>query len=435
MEAPHLEGLYQQYGEEKIHFIGAITDLDNWDNLNGSSWRTKFNPNLTYFLSTKTEFLQYESIFGSSGHPHNVLIGRDYKVTHIIGGWSADAITTAVEEAIELMEDMHVTNPIDDFILEYGQTTQIDISNVFTSSSNYDYTLEMNYDHPEAISAELNNKIISVTTGNQAQNIVFTLTGTSDKDSKITKFTIIINEAGVVPEVKDFESGSISDFWTFSGNSNWTVVDDGNGGFCAKTATIGDDQTTTIIANKTFSTGASVKFDRKISTEADFDYFEFFIDGEMKCRWSGEVGWATSPYYAIPEGEHAVKWSFVKDGGATGGSDCSWIDNVSFIFSGSVNGINSYDVLSGDFSLITNYPNPFNPSTTISFYTKKQLSNINISVYNAMGEKVVELLNGNLNKGNHSFEFDGTNMNSGVYYIRVGNGNSIVMTRKMLLVK
>ncbi len=51
------------------------------------------------------------------------------------------------------------------------------------------------------------------------------------------------------------------------------------------------------------------------------------------------------------------------------------------------------------------------------------------------GEKVRELINGALIKGNHKIDFDGKNLNSGVYYISIKNGISTQMSKKIILIK
>ncbi|MEO8232246.1 MAG: T9SS type A sorting domain-containing protein [Ignavibacteriota bacterium] len=93
-----------------------------------------------------------------------------------------------------------------------------------------------------------------------------------------------------------------------------------------------------------------------------------------------------------------------------------------------------------DFYLQQNYPNPFNPSTKINFGLKKA-GNVEITVYNILGNKVATLLNGYKPAGNHSVSFDASNLpagrqglSSGVYLYRIVT-NEFVQTRKMILEK
>ncbi|MBN1968544.1 MAG: T9SS type A sorting domain-containing protein [Candidatus Delongbacteria bacterium] len=86
-------------------------------------------------------------------------------------------------------------------------------------------------------------------------------------------------------------------------------------------------------------------------------------------------------------------------------------------------------------TLFGNYPNPFNPSTTINFQTMVE-GFVNISVYNQNGQLISKLLDENLAAGKHSIVWNSENQNvsSGVYFLKVEQNNQLVST-KMLLMK
>jgi hypothetical protein len=86
-----------------------------------------------------------------------------------------------------------------------------------------------------------------------------------------------------------------------------------------------------------------------------------------------------------------------------------------------------------DYYLAQNYPNPFNPSTKINFGLKKA-GEVEITVYNILGNKVATLFKGFKSAGNHSVVFDASNLSSGVYLYKVA-ANEFVQTRKMILEK
>jgi hypothetical protein len=80
-----------------------------------------------------------------------------------------------------------------------------------------------------------------------------------------------------------------------------------------------------------------------------------------------------------------------------------------------------------------NYPNPFNPGTTISFALRES-SHIQLNVYNMLGQKVGELINGRHSVGSHEVYFDAKSLTSGVYYYELkADGQRLV--RKMTLLK
>ena len=86
-----------------------------------------------------------------------------------------------------------------------------------------------------------------------------------------------------------------------------------------------------------------------------------------------------------------------------------------------------------NFELSQNYPNPFNPSTKINF-TLLNDDLTNLSVYNALGEKVSEIVNEYLTRGNYDFTFNAENLPSGLYFAQLKSGSN-VKTIKMTLLK
>ncbi len=85
------------------------------------------------------------------------------------------------------------------------------------------------------------------------------------------------------------------------------------------------------------------------------------------------------------------------------------------------------------FILGQNYPNPFNPTTVIRFLLKKR-TRVSLSIYNTAGQKISVLVNGNLNPGNHTYNWDASHLSSGIYYYRL-EGNGINQSRKMVLLR
>jgi len=85
------------------------------------------------------------------------------------------------------------------------------------------------------------------------------------------------------------------------------------------------------------------------------------------------------------------------------------------------------------FGLLQNYPNPFNPSTTIGYALPKR-SHVTLTVFNALGEKVADLVNGELGAGYHEARFDASDLASCVYLYRLQAGD-FVQTRKLILLK
>ncbi|QQS37023.1 MAG: T9SS type A sorting domain-containing protein [Ignavibacteriales bacterium] len=92
-----------------------------------------------------------------------------------------------------------------------------------------------------------------------------------------------------------------------------------------------------------------------------------------------------------------------------------------------------------EFALKQNYPNPFNPTTKISFNLPEE-SEVQLSVYNALGQKVIDLVNQQYPAGFYETDFNGSNLTSGIYFFTLNaqgleGGTSYTQTRKMLLLK
>lgn len=86
-----------------------------------------------------------------------------------------------------------------------------------------------------------------------------------------------------------------------------------------------------------------------------------------------------------------------------------------------------------DFKLYQNYPNPFNPSTTIR-YEIPITTNVNLKIFNTLGQEIITLVNEIKHPGNYEVEFNGSGLSSGVY-IAVLKTKEAQITRSMLLIK
>ena len=84
------------------------------------------------------------------------------------------------------------------------------------------------------------------------------------------------------------------------------------------------------------------------------------------------------------------------------------------------------------YMLHQNYPNPFNPKTVIS-YQLPVASDITLSIYSITGQKVATLVSEIQTPGNHKYEWDASNMASGVYYYRLTADNFVGMKKLILL--
>ncbi|MDD4309824.1 MAG: C25 family cysteine peptidase [Candidatus Cloacimonetes bacterium] len=351
---------------------------------------------------------------------------------------------------------------------------------------------------------------------------------------------------GVVME--NFESGFTSFPWSFMGG-NWTsVAASYNGSTAAKSATISHNGSTSISVTMSNAQNGEISFWKKVSSEQNYDFLKFYINGTLKNQWSGITDDWSQATYPVPAGNNTFKWEYMKDSGSSNGSDCAWLDDIVFpgggelvgvpVFVADVSSINfgqiavgehgssqltisnsgnasmlgtlttaapfslgldplvpaytlSYVIDAGEFmtfnvhfspqqympysgemiitsddplasvttvsllgtgstvdnedplnpaitALIGNYPNPFNPTTTIKFSLKTK-SPVNLEIYNIMGQKVRTLVKGDIDQGFHSVVWNGKDGNnrpvsSGVYFYKLDAGK-YTSTKKMIIMK
>ena len=132
--------------------------------------------------------------------------------------------------------------------------------------------------------------------------------------------------------IEDWETGDFSKFpWEFGGNANFSVVTESpyEGTYCAKSGDISDSQTSSLLLSGYVSSPGTISFFRKVSSESNYDYLRFYIDGSLQEQWAGTIAWGQVSY-SVTAGEHTFEWMYYKDGSVSTGSDCAWVDYIIF---------------------------------------------------------------------------------------------------------
>ena len=215
-------------------------------------------------------------------------------------------------------------------------------------------------------------------------------------------------------EIEDFETGDFSQFdWQFEGEGGWEIVSNGafEGQYCAHTIEMGHSCEAVMSLDYDFACDNEISFYVRTSTEAGYDFLNFYVDDERMGRWAGETGW-TMVSYMIPQGSHRLTWSYIKDGGATGGQDCVWVDFIVLPPTEVVLDIEE-DGLSTGSGALTVYPNPSNGDITVALHQTSQ-----VTVFNAMGQQILSLNEVNGLQQLHLGEV-------GVYFVRISDANGV----------
>jgi hypothetical protein len=144
------------------------------------------------------------------------------------------------------------------------------------------------------------------------------------------------------------------------------------------------------------------------------------------------------PAWPLPENlaySNTTLQSAGTDGFALG--DLNWFPSQKtqwLAAGGTTTGIKKLSKVPSQFNLSNNYPNPFNPSTTIKF-SLASAGNVTLQIYNITGQLVKTVINNeSMSKGEYSYSVSLNNFASGVYFYRLQQGAN-VMTKKMVLLK
>ncbi|MHC4633992.1 MAG: M4 family metallopeptidase [Planctomycetota bacterium] len=152
-------------------------------------------------------------------------------------------------------------------------------------------------------------------------------------DGVLNSWSLIIETpyGGGCEAVEGFETGDFGSFsWVHSGEADWIVTsaEKNTGIYSAKAGTISHSQSSSLEVTLECASG-NVGFYRKISSEAAFDKLKFYIDEVEVSDWSGFQDWSRVSY-PVSAGTRTFKWSYLKDGSVSIGSDTAWIDDIVF---------------------------------------------------------------------------------------------------------
>ena len=214
--------------------------------------------------------------------------------------------------------------------------------------------------------------------------------------------------AGEINE--DYETGDFSNYSWLQGIFPWVV--DANqiyeGSYSSRSAfnlPDGEESELSIYVN-VLSPG-DISFYKFVSSEFNFDFLKFKINGTKVGEWSGEDSvWSFVSFPVNNTGTHTFKWEYDKDGSWSDGDDCAWIDYIVFppIY------VNQTIINDNDFRMNI-YPNPSLGIFNLSFNDNKKH---NIEITNLSGKQflyVEDIIS--------DYKFDFSKLPAGSYFINV----------------
>ena len=246
--------------------------------------------------------------------------------------------------------------------------------------------------------------------------------------------------------------------------------------FVMKTDSLGDSLwTKTFSGENTYNCGFSITQDNNDNLMAsgnsnipNYCGLLIYLDIDGNIIWEIETDYhirtilsvsensfvaGSSNFYSF-DNKYEILWSTDYPGGGLGDKGIAFINENGFVFpyfnnnslilyktnnEGGIVSIDDTEILQFENQQLFNYPNPFNPSTTIEFSIKNN-SRVELSVYNIKGQKVKILANNEFEKGNHSIIWNGDNdfrkqVSSGIYYYKLTINGKNEVVKKCLLLK
>ncbi|MBS1491872.1 MAG: T9SS type A sorting domain-containing protein [Bacteroidetes bacterium] len=167
-----------------------------------------------------------------------------------------------------------------------------------------------------------------------------------------------------------------------------------------------------------------------ITSAPQFDSTNYLISASSPCIDAGNPGAAfNDPESSTPgQAKFPARGTLINDMGAYGGP-------LSKLIANTMVGVQEPVSLVSSFQLKQNFPNPFNPTTKIS-YDIKSASFVSLKIYNSTGKEVTELVNRVQTQGSYSINFDAGSygLASGTYFYKLTSGTESI-TKTMLLIK
>jgi hypothetical protein len=225
--------------------------------------------------------------------------------------------------------------------------------------------------------------------------------------------TELLHTFSVGTALETFETGDFSFLgWAQDGDLPWGFTDEEahTGTYSARSGAIGDDEVTKLYIYADIFVDGEISFWFKTSTQYHCDYFAFYIDNKKKDWWSGENDW-TNVSYDLTAGHHCFLWLYDKNRQNQSGSDCAWIDDITFPRASIVNSVEE---------VVTKKGNALYPNPSTGCFTLELEEESNVNIFNVYGQTVMRL-----SQVSGSQHIDLSHMPKGLYFVQIQNESNI----------
>jgi len=158
-------------------------------------------------------------------------------------------------------------------------------------------------------------------------------------------------------------------------------------------------------------------------------FSDFNEQGSWDSTWypaQGDFDWSQIAYFQIVAENQALN------------NIHFWFDNIKIVNQNSPLSINDLEKVNDTFVLRQNYPNPFNALTKFEYIVKglgNKPQQINLTIYNILGQKVTTLVDRKQSAGTYQVNFNAGDLSSGIYYYKLIVKDHYAQTKKMILLK
>ena len=234
----------------------------------------------------------------------------------------------------------------------------------------------------------------------------------------------VLNEGFVdmyfIDSLKGWRAYGNNMYLTTNGGSNWVVQILPSGGIILST---GINEFSNINSDTIFGAGGIAFYG---SGQFRSIIYKTFNGGKNWFYQVPDTAIHSGTYQHIQFSDRLKGWAYWVSGGihTLSGGDTAWLTKIK----------NTNYAISTDYKLFQNFPNPFNPNTTIS-YELLVTSNIELKVYNIEGKEVSTIVKKKQNAGNYNISYNGSSFPSGVYFYSLFSEGILIDTKKMVLVR
>ncbi len=372
----------------------------------------------------------------------SIITGLNYDTVTVTASYNdnTDSVKVVVKDLESELIVSRIYPDTSDVGLFIGSSTTITITAEFNDGHLEDVTDEATYDNPSPEIATISNGIITGVSEGEVDINVSYQGSIGEPESTMIHVTVSSGSAVWL----ESECGEVGENWNILSDaqaSNGYYVTVKSGIQSLDNAPTGSENQI-VIPFSLVAGGSFSIYGRLNCPTYDDDSFWLKVDDGTFSMHNGLVtsGWEWILFndYELTEGAHTLTIGYREDGAK--------MDKIAISNSGTApegmggaaqnpcdsSGIINLNGIPKDYSLEQNSPNPFNKTTQFT-YSLPTNSNINISIFNVIGEIVEVLYSGNKDAGKYNITWNASKFSSGTYFVRFKAGDYIQINKCVLL--